>query len=97
MMNFIIKPGSGFYKRKYFFILIFVFILIFFQTIFPYSLIAQQKNDFKRDQYRAINWTTDDGLGIGIHYVIKDSKGFTWVWCSVWLASPFRWQSFRQI
>ena len=28
---------------------------------------------------RAINWTTDDGLSAGEHYIIKDSKGFTWI------------------
>jgi signal transduction histidine kinase len=43
------------------------------------SEAQQKKVEFSPDQYRAINLTSDDGLSAGIHYVIKDSKGFTWV------------------
>src|ERR1700685_3754941 len=41
---------------------------------------SQQKQvEFRPDQYRAVNWTSDDGLTLGIHYVLKDSRRFTWV------------------
>jgi signal transduction histidine kinase/streptogramin lyase len=43
------------------------------------SKAQQGRAEFKPDQYRAINWTADDGLSVGIHFVLKDSKGFTWV------------------
>jgi signal transduction histidine kinase/ligand-binding sensor domain-containing protein len=78
MMQIILPLLSGFYKRKYFLSIVFAFGLICFQTILPAAAIAQQR-EFKPDQFRAINWTTDDGLSLGEHIVLKDSKGFTWV------------------
>ncbi len=47
--------------------------------ISSYSEAQQKKVEFSPDQYRAINWTSDDGLSAGEHFVLKDSKGFTWV------------------
>jgi len=41
---------------------------------------AQQKNEIKPDQYRAINLTTADGLPSGIgHVMLKDDRGFLWI------------------
>src|SRR4051812_21786317 len=50
------------------------FIVFYFAGGFT---IGQQ---IKPDQYRAINWTTEDGLPSGVkHVMLKDEKGFLWV------------------
>ena len=64
------KPGN------HFAIPLLISILI---LISSYSEAQQKKVEFSPDQYRAINWTSDDGLSAGEHFVLKDSKGFTWV------------------
>src|SRR5687767_3658135 len=45
------------------------------------GLFAQQlQNKTKPDQYRAINWTMEDGLSDNLaNVMIKDVKGFLWV------------------
>jgi len=44
------------------------------------SFSQQFQNADKPEQYRAINWTLQDGLSAsGMHTMIKDSKGFLWI------------------
>jgi signal transduction histidine kinase/streptogramin lyase len=59
-------------------------ILLFFLSLSCFAfhhLFAQQIQNKKNvDQYRAINWTMDDGLSADrLHTMIKDAKGFIWV------------------
>ena len=59
--------------------------IIFLVTILSnlagnYSFSQPHKKEIKPDQYRAINWTINDGLsGDNVHTMIKDAKGFLWV------------------
>ena len=69
----------AFYKRKYISFLFLTFVFLLFGSICPSASQAQQHVEFKPDKFRAINWTTDDGLSMGIHFIIKDSRGFTWI------------------
>jgi signal transduction histidine kinase/streptogramin lyase len=64
------KPGKSFRKP---------FLVSMFFLISSYSEAQPKKVEFNPDQYRAINWTSDDGLTSGIHYVLKDSRGFMWI------------------
>ncbi len=77
LITFHYRPG--FYKRKYIFFLFLTFAFLLFGSMCPSASQAQQHVEFKPNQYRAVNWTTDDGLSPGIHYIIKDSRGFTWI------------------
>jgi signal transduction histidine kinase/ligand-binding sensor domain-containing protein len=44
------------------------------------SVAQQRKMEIKPDQYRAVNWTVQDGLSAyNMHAMIKDSKGFLWI------------------
>ena len=44
------------------------------------NCLAQEKIGFKPEQYRAIQWTTQNGLpNDGSNVMIKDSKGFLWI------------------
>ncbi len=79
MMQFIFHHRPGFYRRKYAHFLFLTFAFLLFGLIWPSVSTAQQHVEFKSGQFRAVNWTTDDGLSMGIHYVIKDSRGFTWI------------------
>ena len=44
------------------------------------SFSQQLQKEIKPEQYRAVNWTMEDGLSAaGIHTMIKDAEGFLWV------------------
>ena len=54
---------------------ILLFIIFFFVTGF--SIAQQNKNDVATDRYRAIHWTTENGLSnTGMNVMVKDIKGF---------------------
>jgi signal transduction histidine kinase/streptogramin lyase len=69
---------TGFKKKliDHFFLSV---ICSFTLILFTPQISICQKTEFKPDQYRAINWSSDNGVALGIHLVLKDSKGFTWV------------------
>jgi signal transduction histidine kinase len=54
--------------------------LLFFLATYQHALTQQQRNEQTGNEYRLVNWSSDNGLFYGrVNCFIRDKNGFLWV------------------
>src|SRR6266542_2336616 len=57
-----------------------IILLFLVCLIAGFSIAQQRQNEIGPDQYRAIQWTIENGLSQdAVNTVIKDARGFIWI------------------